>query len=179
MYLMYFIYIIHLIYCIFFTHFITHDNMNNTRGPARNASRLVLLAPPMATPVVVCDEMNGEDAVHPVDKVDEIHQVHEVDLPHQMNKVDGVHQVHQRRMAPPFVSPWGRLLRNLASRVRRTNRRMVHRKCTSFYFPCRPLPKMDSFSRSSARGATPGASASRRRARLHLRPAPTAGSGSS
>ena len=54
----------------------------------------MLLAPPAAAPVVVCDEVNEEDAVHQVDKVDEVHQVHQVDLAHQVNKVDEVHQVH-------------------------------------------------------------------------------------
>ena len=54
----------------------------------------MLLAPPAAAPVVVCDEVNEEDAIHQVDKVDEVHQVHQVDLAHQVNKVDEVHQVH-------------------------------------------------------------------------------------
>ena len=53
----------------------------------------MLLAPPEAVPVVVCDEVNEEDAVHQV-KVDEVHQVHQVDLAHQVNKVDEVHLVH-------------------------------------------------------------------------------------
>ena len=39
-------------------------------------------------------EVNEEDAVHQVDKVDEVHQVHQVDPAHQVNKVDEVHQVH-------------------------------------------------------------------------------------
>ena len=77
-------------YCIFFI----HNHINNTRGRARSARPLVLLAPPAAAPVVVCDEVNEEDAVHQVDKVDEVHQVHQVDLAHQVNKVDEVHQVH-------------------------------------------------------------------------------------
>ena len=42
----------------------------------------------------MCDEVNEEDAVHQVDKVDEVHQVHQVDPAHQVNKVDEVHQVH-------------------------------------------------------------------------------------
>ena len=50
--------------------------------------------PPCVVNVVVCDEVNEEDAVHQVDKVDEVHQVHQVDLAHQVNKVDEVHQVH-------------------------------------------------------------------------------------
>ena len=54
----------------------------------------MLLAPPAAAPVVVCDGVNEEDAVHQVDKVNEVHQVHRVDLAHQVNKVDEVHQVH-------------------------------------------------------------------------------------
>ena len=54
----------------------------------------MLLAPPAAAPVVVCDEVNEEDAVHQVDKVYEVHQVHQIDLAHQVNKVDEVHQVH-------------------------------------------------------------------------------------
>ena len=53
----------------------------------------MLLAPPAAAPVVVCEEVNEEDAVHQVDKVDEVHQVYQVDLAHQVNKVDEV-QVH-------------------------------------------------------------------------------------
>ena len=66
-----------------------------TQGGGRFSARpLVLLAPPAAAPVVVCDEVNEEDAVHQVDKVDEVHQVHQVDLAHQVNKVDEVHQVH-------------------------------------------------------------------------------------
>ena len=36
--------------------------------------------------VVVCDEVNEEDAVHQVDKVDEVHQVH------QVHPQDPVHQ---------------------------------------------------------------------------------------
>ena len=44
----------------------------------------MLLAPPAAAPVVVCDEVNEEDAVHQVDKVDEVHHVHQVDLAHQV-----------------------------------------------------------------------------------------------
>ena len=40
------------------------------------------------------DEVNEEDAVHQMDKVDEAYRVHRVDLAHQADKVDGVHQVH-------------------------------------------------------------------------------------
>ena len=54
----------------------------------------MLLAPPAAAPVVVCDEVNEEDALHQVDKRDEVHRAHQADLAHQVNKVDGVHQVH-------------------------------------------------------------------------------------
>ena len=42
----------------------------------------------------MCDEVDDEDAVHQVDKVDEVLQVHQVDLAHQVNKIDEVHQVH-------------------------------------------------------------------------------------
>ena len=39
----------------------------------------MLMALPKAAPVVVCDEVNEEDAAHQVDKVDEVHQVHPLD----------------------------------------------------------------------------------------------------
>ena len=62
--------------------------------PARSGGNFVSGVVFKAAPVVVCDEVNEEDAVHQVDKVDEVHQVHQVDLAHQVNKVDEVHQVH-------------------------------------------------------------------------------------
>ena len=49
----------------------------------------MLLAPPAAAPVVVCDEVHEGDAVHQVDTVDEVHQVHQVD------PLDPVRQINQ------------------------------------------------------------------------------------
>ena len=46
--------------------------------------------------------MNEEDAVHQVNKVDELYQEHQVDLAHQMNKVDEVHQVHPLEAVLPI-----------------------------------------------------------------------------
>ena len=71
--LKYFICFIQLMYCIFFTHLITHDNRRRLqrrqqhKGAGAKAVRCGVMR--WTKKIVVCDEVNEEDAVHQVDKV--------------------------------------------------------------------------------------------------------------